>query len=70
MPCQTLKIDIDLDIYPKLKSELSDVFNMNKGLIDLARELERDLLIYEHEPNDFKLVYKKKFMQSKQFITP
>ena len=62
MPGQILKMDIDLDHYPKLKHEVSDVFNMNKGLVDLARELEKDLLIYEHEPNSFKLVYKKKFM--------
>ena len=70
MPGQTLKMDIDLDDYPKLKPELSDVFNMNKSLVDLARELEKDLLIYEHEPNDFKLVYKQKFMQSQNFLTP
>lgn len=55
---QPLKMDIELDHYPKLKPELSDVFNLNKGLVDLARELEKDLLIYEHEPNNFKLVYK------------
>ena len=28
-------------------------------MLDLARELERDVLIYEYEPKRFKLVYKK-----------
>ena len=35
------------------------MFNKKFSLLDLARELERDILIYEYEPKRFKLVYKK-----------
>ena len=35
------------------------MFNKKVSLLDLARELERDVLIYEYEPKRFKLIYKK-----------
>ena len=52
-------MDIDLDWYPDLKKDLVNVFDMKVSLADLARLLEKDLVIYEHEPTRFKLDFKK-----------
>ena len=52
-------MDIDLDWYPELKKDLVNVFDMKVSLVDLARQLEKDLVIYEYEPTRFKLDFKK-----------
>ena len=54
-------MDIDLDWYPELKKDLINVFDMKVSLVDLARLLEKDLVIYEHEPTRFKLDFKSCF---------
>lgn len=51
-------MNIDLDRYPELKDNLQNIFCMKKSLIDLARKLENELLIYETSNNHFKLCYK------------
>ena len=43
-------MDIDLNHYPDLKEDISDIFGIKKSLVDLARELENDLIIWEKEP--------------------
>ena len=48
-----------LDWYPHLKEEIQDVFNLKVSLSDIARELEKDLLIVEDEEDHFKISLKK-----------
>ena len=63
-PDTVLHMDISLkDRYSSLKNDLENVFCRKMSLIDLARRLENDLLIYEiPQPNPgqpkFKLCYK------------
>ena len=56
---QILQKDISLDWYPHLKEGISDIFNTSISLVHLARQLERDFVIYEKEPNAFRLSFKK-----------
>ena len=53
-------MDIDLDWYPELKEALGNIFDMKVSLVDLARQLEKDLVIYEHQPYRFKMDFKSK----------
>ena len=47
-PCyQILQKDINLEKYPDLKADLENIFSTKRSLIDLARILEKELLIYE-----------------------
>ena len=58
-PCnQILQKDINLEKYPDLKADLENIFSTKRSLIDLARILERELLIYESKPGVFILSYK------------
>jgi len=52
-------MDIYIDMYPELKEELCDIFSNKVSLVDLARRLERDFLVYETERKKFKLAWKK-----------
>ena len=54
-----------MNLYPDLKKGLEDVFNMKCSLEDLAKELEKDLVIYEHYPKKFKVVMKRSMMLTK-----
>ena len=64
-------MDIDLDWYPELKEALGNVFDMKVSLVDLARQLEKDLVIYEHEPTRFKLDFKTTvFDKQNKFVFP
>ena len=67
-----LTIDVNLDMYPELKADLQNIFCIKVSLIDLARKLEKDLLIFEHEPRRFTLGFKKDFRLGKTpgFMSP
>ena len=52
-------MNIHLDWYPHLKEGLQDIFNVQVSLVDLARELEKDLVIVETEFDKFELKLKK-----------
>ena len=67
-----LTIDVDLDMYPELKADLQNIFCIKVSLIDLARKLEKDLLIFEHEPRRFTLGFKKDhdLSMSPQIMSP
>ena len=58
MPNEVLSKDIDLDAYPHLKDDLSDIFSIKTSLVDLARELEKDLIILEKLPRMYRLGWK------------
>ena len=66
----TLSMDIDLNQYPDLKEDISDIFGIKKSLVDLARELENDLIIWEKEPKNFKLSWKKDILGSDPADSP
>lgn len=72
MPNQVLQIDVNLDMYPEIKADLQNIFCIKVSLIDLARKLERDLLIFEHEPKRFILGFKKDYnlSMSPTMMTP
>ena len=55
-------MDLNLDWYPHLKDEISDVFNIKVSLTDLAKELEKDLVIIEENDNAYKLCFKKDYI--------
>lgn len=57
---KVIKKDIDLDLYPELKDGIEDVYNYNVGLIDIAKRIERDFLIYEKADKVFELDLKRK----------
>ena len=59
-----IKKDIHLDWYPELKEGLEDIYNPSVGLIDVARRIERDFLIYESRPGEFELDFKDKIFKS------
>ena len=42
-----------------MQDKLSDVFNNQVSLVDLAKELENDLVIVETESDHFKINFKK-----------
>lgn len=42
-----MHLDVSLDRYPELEEGLTDIFCMKFSLIDLARKLENDLIIWE-----------------------
>ena len=48
-------------MYPEIKTDLQNIFCIKVSLIDLARKLEKDLLIFEHEPRRFTLGFKKDY---------
>ena len=60
---QVLQMDVQLDWYPHLKEEIQDIFNIKVSLVDLARELEKDLIIIETQKDIFKLCFKKMMLK-------
>lgn len=56
-----MQLDVNLDMYPEIKTDLQNIFCIKVSLIDLARKLEKDLLIFEHEPRRFTLGFKKDY---------
>ena len=44
---QVVQMNIDLGRYPQLQKALENIFSMKRSLVDLARILEKELLIYE-----------------------
>ena len=58
-PDIVLEMDIDLNgRYLSMKADLENIFCRKASLIDLARKLETDLLIYEVAPNEFRMCFK------------
>ena len=49
---------MNLSWYPELQAKLADIFDMKVSLIDLAKLLEKDLLIFEYEKDKYKLAFK------------
>ena len=56
-------MNINLDWYPHLKEEICDIFNVKVSLADLARELEKDLVLIETAQDKFKLCLKKEIIE-------
>lgn len=56
---QVLTMDIFLHMYPHLQDKLEDIFDVSCSLTDLARELEKDLVIVEVDEGKFEIKLKR-----------
>ena len=63
---QVLQSSVSLEQYPDLKDGLVNIFSTEVSLIDLARRLERDLAIYEIQPNNFAVAFKSSLASERQ----
>ena len=53
-----ITIDIDLNRYPELRDDLLNIFSVKVSLLDLARKLENDLIMFEIAPDRYQLAFK------------